>query len=179
MKQDTLPKTIKCIWHLQSWGVVFPFQKNSEGKKPRGRRCPAKELASITSCLGSSKSKERWACQQLWVGRCSCQELSTSDPVWASASRPRQCSCRDCAGKPHRLPRHKNIHHLPRGLRGLQRNYLQSYSLDSLWRHSWLVSSSEKCLKQYPQLSFQIFLEVIQDITSNTWLLWRGTYSSV
>lgn len=84
MKEDTLPKTIKCIWHLQSWGVVFPFQKNSEGKKPRGRRCPAKELASITSCLGSSKSKESWACQQLWVGRCSCQELSTSDPVWGA-----------------------------------------------------------------------------------------------
>lgn len=175
MKKGTLPKTIKCIWHLQSWGVVFPFQKNSEGKKPRGRRCPAKELASITSCLGSAKSKERWVCQQLRVGRCSCQELSTSDPLWGSASRPRRRSCTDGAGKPCRLLYHKNIHHLLHGLRGLQRNYLQLCSLGSLWRHSWLASSSEMCLKQYPQLSFQIFLEVIQDITSTTWLLWKSS----
>lgn len=76
----------------------FPFLKNSEGRKPREGRCPAKELASITSCLGSFKSKESWVCQQLQAGKCSCQELSTSDPIWARASCPEHADGGTAAG---------------------------------------------------------------------------------
>lgn len=64
------------------------FIKNSKGRKPRGGRCPVKELASITSCLGSSKSKGSSACQQLSSGRGSCQDLSASGPLGVWALRP-------------------------------------------------------------------------------------------
>lgn len=67
----------------------FPFlKKNSEGRKPRGGRCPVKELASITSCLGSSKSRGSSACQQLSAGRGGCQDLSASGPLGARALHP-------------------------------------------------------------------------------------------
>lgn len=173
MKKGTLPKTIRCIWHLQSWGAVFPFQKKTvKERSPEEGDVQQKSWPQshpAWAALNPRRDERASSCE--W-GAAAAKNFQPLTQFEGAQSARGGAAARTVPQTPQAAV-HGNIHHLPHGLRGLQTNYLQSCSLGSLWRHSWLASSSEKCLKQYPQWSSQIFLEVIQDNTSNTWLLWR------
>lgn len=109
MKKGTLPKTIKCIWHLQSWRVVFPFQKKKAVKERSPEEGDVQQKSWPQShpawaALNLRREERASSCEQGDAAAKNFQPLTQFE----ERIPPEAAQLQDRAGKAHRLLCHKH-----------------------------------------------------------------------